>query len=323
MRSRLLLPLLLACALAAPGIAASSPPRTAAPAMRITILYDAFGGAPGLVPDWGFAALIEYGDLRILFDTGNDAAVFERNVRALGIDLQRLDFVVMSHRHGDHIAGLPVVLRRNPQVRVYAPRENFGVFGSSLPATFYRRDTSLPAEMRYFGGRPEEALRFGSAWPEARFVLVDTLTEVAPGVSLVSTVSRTPGTLELHELSLALRTPSGTVLIVGCSHPGIETIAKAASEGSPRIALVVGGLHLVTTPDSAISRIGAALRDEWHVRQIAPGHCTGEPAFAALRERFADDYLFAGLGTVLTRGSADSARWERRSTPRETHRPVR
>ena len=314
MRSRILLLPLLACALATPGTAAP-PAHSSAPAMRITILHDAFGATPGLTPDWGFAALIEYGTLRILFDTGNDAAVFEHNVRALGIDLGRLDFVVMSHRHGDHIAGLPVVLRRNPRVRVYAPRENFGVFGWSLPGTFYRRDTSLPSEMRYFGGRPRDELRFGSAWPEARFVLVDTLTQVAPGVTLVSTVSRTPGTLELRELSLALRTPSGTVLVVGCSHPGIEAIAQAASGGSTPIALVVGGLHLVNTPDSAITRIGAALRDAWQVRQMAPGHCTGEPAFAALRRRFGDDYLVAGLGTVLTRGSADAARWERRPAP--------
>jgi hypothetical protein len=182
MRSHAPLALLLACTLAAPG-AAAPPARTAAPAMRITILHDASGATPSLPPDWGFAALIEYGELRILFDTGNDAAVFERNVRTLGIDLGRLDFVIMSHRHGDHIAGLPVVLRKNPQVRVYAPRENFGVFGSSLPATFYRRDTSLPGEMRYFGGRPGEELQFGSAWPEARFVLIDTLTELSASPS--------------------------------------------------------------------------------------------------------------------------------------------
>jgi 7,8-dihydropterin-6-yl-methyl-4-(beta-D-ribofuranosyl)aminobenzene 5'-phosphate synthase len=317
MWSRLFLLLLLACAQPAPGMAAPAADSTAS-AMRITILNDAFGAASGLEPDWGFAALIEYGALRILFDTGNDADVFEHNVRALGIDLRQLDFVVMSHRHGDHIAGLPVVLRENPKVRIFAPREPFGVFGSSLPASFYRRDTSLPPEMRYFGGRPDAELGFGAAWSGAQFVLVDTLTEIAPGVSLVATVSRNPGTLELHELSLALRTPMGSVLIVGCSHPGIETIAKAATGGTSPIALVVGGLHLVTTPDSAIARIGTALRDAWHVRQIAPGHCTGEPAFAALRERFGGDYLFAGLGTVLARAPGDSGRWarvDRRSSP--------
>ena len=29
-------------------------------------------------------------------------------------------------------------------MKIYAPQENFGVFGASLPGTFYRRDESLP-----------------------------------------------------------------------------------------------------------------------------------------------------------------------------------
>jgi 7,8-dihydropterin-6-yl-methyl-4-(beta-D-ribofuranosyl)aminobenzene 5'-phosphate synthase len=95
---------------------ASSPLHTEAPA-RITILYDAFGGAPGLTQDWGFAALVEYQGHRILFDTGDNAAIFEHNVRALHVDLRHLDFAVISHRHGDHIAGLSYLLRVNPHGR--------------------------------------------------------------------------------------------------------------------------------------------------------------------------------------------------------------
>ena len=37
---------------------------------RVTILYDSFGNSPSLTMDWGFAALVEYGGKRILFDTG-------------------------------------------------------------------------------------------------------------------------------------------------------------------------------------------------------------------------------------------------------------
>ena len=40
---------------------------------RVTILYDAFGPPSSLVKDWGFAAFVEYGGKRVLFDTGNDA----------------------------------------------------------------------------------------------------------------------------------------------------------------------------------------------------------------------------------------------------------
>src|SRR5205809_506106 len=58
---------------------------------RVTILYDSFGKAPALTLDWGFAALVEYDGKRILFDTGNNARIFEHNVKALGVDLQKID----------------------------------------------------------------------------------------------------------------------------------------------------------------------------------------------------------------------------------------
>jgi 7,8-dihydropterin-6-yl-methyl-4-(beta-D-ribofuranosyl)aminobenzene 5'-phosphate synthase len=265
---------------------------------RVTILYDAFGGRPGLIRDWGFAALVEFGGRRILFDTGNNAETFARNVRALGVDLGRLDFVVISHRHGDHIAGLDSLLRINPGVRIYAPKEGFGVFGAALPGTFYRRDFTLPDSMRYFEGAAPEELRFGTPWPQANFTWVDSLTEVVPGVAIISTVSKTPGTLELRELSLALRTPQGLVLLVGCSHPGIEEILAASRPLNQRIDLIFGGLHLVNSPDTAVARISTSLRDHWQVARIAPGHCTGEPAFAELRRVFGAGYVYAGLGTV-------------------------
>ena len=80
--------------------------------------------------------------------------------------------------------------------------------------------------------------------------------------------------------------PEGLVLLVGCSHPGIETILQASRPWGDRVDLIFGGLHLVTSPDSAITRLATALHDQWRVDQIAPGHCTGEPAFAALRRVF-------------------------------------
>ncbi|HEX3273750.1 MAG TPA: MBL fold metallo-hydrolase [Gemmatimonadales bacterium] len=294
----LLLHELLSVVLAVSPLPSAPRPTPPPPTDRVTILYDAFGGRRGLTRDWGFAALIEYGGKRILFDTGNNADIFVRNVRALAVDLRRLDFVVVSHRHGDHTAGLNYLLRVNPHVKIYAPKEGFGVFGAALPGTFYRRDSTLPDSMRYFEAAAPDQLRFGTPWPEANFTWVDSLTEVAPGVAIISTVSKNPGTLELHELSLAIRTPAGLVLIVGCSHPGIETILEAARPWSDHVHLIFGGLHLVTSPDTTVTRVAAALHDRWRVDQIAPGHCTGEPAFAALQRLFGAHYVYAGLGTT-------------------------
>jgi 7,8-dihydropterin-6-yl-methyl-4-(beta-D-ribofuranosyl)aminobenzene 5'-phosphate synthase len=284
-----------------PGLSCLSPRASASPVPhpnRVVILYDAFGNHRGLTRDWGFAALVEYGGKRILFDTGNNADIFAHNVRALGLDLRRLDFVVVSHRHGDHVAGLNYLLQVNPHVKIYAPRENFGVFGSALPGTFYRRDPTLPDTMRYFNAAVREELRSGTPWPAANFTWVDSLTEVAPGVAIISTISNTPGTLELRELSLAIRTPKGLVLLVGCSHPGIETILDASRRWSDHVYLIFGGLHLVTSADTTVTRIATALHDTWRIDGIAPGHCTGEPAFAALKRLFGARYVYAGLGTV-------------------------
>lgn len=279
----------------------------AKPKSQITVIYDAFGKDTAMKKDWGFAALVEVGGKRILFDTGNDADTFAHNAKAKGVDLGKLDFVVLSHRHSDHMAGLGHVLAANPKVKIYAPKEGFGIFGSSLPSRFYRKSESLPPEMRYYDGQPPETMNFGTAWAGANFDALDKTTEIAPGVWINSLVSDAPGTKELRELSLAIDTPEGIVLLVGCSHPGIEAIVAEAAKINKKIHLVAGGFHLVVAPDEVINKVAAALRDTWKVERVAPGHCTGEPTFAALRQVFGNRYFYAGVGTVLRFGAEASA----------------
>lgn len=273
--------------------------KPAEPAQRITILYDAFGKIAAMKKDWGFAALVEVGGRRILFDTGNNPEVFAQNVAAARIDLGKLDFVVMSHRHGDHMGGLTYLLRKNPHVKIYAPQEGFGVYGGQLPGSFYRKDDALPQEMRYFDGKPPDTLKFGAAWPTANITLIDKTTEVAPGVTLIAQVSDAAGTKELKELSLAINTPDGIVVIVGCSHPGIESIVAEAATINPHIRFIAGGFHLVTAQDPAIDKAVAALHDTYKVDRIAPGHCSGEHTFSRVKQVFGDRYAYAGVGTVL------------------------
>ena len=270
---------------------------------QITVLYDAFGNSNSMTKDWGFAALVEYGGKRILFDTGNNAEIFAHNVEVKGIDLNQLDFAVVSHRHGDHTSGLNHLLKVNPKVKIYAPQENFGVFGAALPGTFYRRNNSLPTDMRYFDGKSPDTLRFGTPWPEANFTRITKTTEVAPGFYLILLNGTWGADLEVKEISLAIDTPDGIVLIVGCSHPTIEKIVEAAKNTINKpIHLVLGGTHLLPAKDDQITSIALSLRDTWGVRYIAPVHCTGEPAFAILKDAFGEHYVYAGLGTTVLLG---------------------
>ena len=287
------LPALAVVVLLVSGMAAAETPN------RITILYD-FGKSPTLTMDWGFAALVEYGGKRILFDTGNNAKIFEHNAKAVSVDLRNLDFVVVSHRHGDHMGGLAYLLKVNPTVKIYAPKERSGVYGDDQPSSaWYRKDASLPAEQRYYSGAPPVIIHMGEAWPGANFQLIDRNTEIAPGMYLIALVSDKPGTLELRELSLAICTPDGLVLVVGCSHPGVEHIMQEASAIDPHIQFLFGGLHQIQAPDPEVERIARVLHDQYKVDRIAPGHCTGEPEFAALKKTFGDHYLYAGAGSVV------------------------
>ena len=283
-----------------------NPPHTSAatasadPApVQLTILYDAFGKDSTMHKDWGYAALVDYGGKRILFDTGNNPDILAQNAKAKGIDLSKLDFVIMSHRHGDHMGGLSYVLSVSPKVSIYAPKESFGVYGAELPSTFYRKDPSLPSEQRYYNGTPPEVMRFGSAWPDAKFQLVDKNTEIATNIHLVTLVSDKQGTVELRELALVINTSDGLVFVVGCSHPGIDKIVESAAAINPRVHVIAGGFHLVAAPDPEIEKIITALHDRFRVEYVAPGHCTGEPAFTALKSAFGDHYIYAGLGTTL------------------------
>lgn len=272
-------------------------------AAQITILYDAFGKPSAMRKDWGFSAYVEYGGKRILFDTGNNSEIFAQNVKAKGIDLTNLDFAIVSHRHGDHTSGLNHLLSVNPKVKIYVPQENFGVFGAALPGTFYKGNDALPAEMRYFDGKPQERLRFGTPWIGGDFVWVTQTTEVAPGFHLILLSGKWGADLEVREISLAIDTPDGIVLIVGCSHPTIEKIVETAKTTLNKpIHLVVGGTHLLPAKDDQLKSIVMSLHDTWKVNYIAPAHCTGETAFAALKETFGDKYVYAGLGTTILVG---------------------
>lgn len=301
---------LLAWGCAGPGAGAPRPD-------RIVNLYDAFGrGVAGTTQDWGFSCLVDYRGTRILFDSGTRAEVFARNVQALGIDLTTVDFAVGSHAHADHLSGFDHLLRVHPRVKIFLPAD----FGVGAPVTFpfagpeTEAARTLPPEERYFGrieGKCEVASS-GRFWG-ADVEYVKGHREVSPGVTLIATDSALLGTFSryppnqdspklsgLPELSLALRTPAGEVVVVGCSHSGVEVIVRAAKDHLKReIDLVLGGFHLVPYGADEVRRVARAMRDELGVKRVAPAHCSGHLAFKEFRDLFGAKFEYAGLGAEV------------------------
>jgi 7,8-dihydropterin-6-yl-methyl-4-(beta-D-ribofuranosyl)aminobenzene 5'-phosphate synthase len=277
-------------------------------------LYDAFGYQKrGTILDWGFSALVRYNGKTILFDTGNSADGFEHNVKALGVDLNQVDIAVLSHRHYDHISGFDYMLRVKPAVKAYLPADE--ALGAPLHFTFSKDTkeslTGLPPEQLYFGGKTNSIdYKPGERFHGANAEFVGASREIAPGVHLIVTRSvmmgdfsayppNEPGHPDLAgfpELSLALKTEKGVVLITGCSHSKVEEIilATKAYLGS-HIELVEGGFHLFPYDGDYISKLARRMKDELGVRRVAPAHCTGNLAFKIFRDVYGENYNYAGV----------------------------
>jgi len=125
------------------------------PPNSILNLYDGFGyGKRGTTLDWGYSALIHYNGKTILFDAGNRTDVFEHNVKALGVDLSKVDIAVLFHYHADHFSGFGYLLRVNPHVRIYLPDEP--ELGAPIEFEFSNESKEdlqgIPPEELYFGG---------------------------------------------------------------------------------------------------------------------------------------------------------------------------
>ena len=269
---------------------------------RVTILNDAFGKRPDLEQDWGYSALIEFEGKRILFDTGDNIAVFRKNVESLHIDLTRLDMVIITHAHGDHTAGLRYVLSRNPKVKLYVPDDPYFT-GTVLPPAFLTADArpELSPEMRYFRGGPRPEPRGWAFWTDTNLTAISESTTIANHIHLVSLVSEKPAFKGLREISLVLDTPKGPVIFVGCSHPGIERIMAAATAQNPGtpVAMLVGGLHLLQDSPEQVEQTLDVLSNTYHVQTMSIGHCSGELAFLRVHQRWADRSLYAGLGETI------------------------
>ncbi|MEJ1222754.1 MBL fold metallo-hydrolase [Sediminicola sp. 1XM1-17] len=302
-------------------------PKTGVKEGSITNLYDAFGKNPTLTKDFGFSCITRYGGKTILFDSGSNADIFKSNTTNLGINLAQVDIVVVSHGHFDHLNGLDYLLHVNPKVKIYFPFDIF--WGAPVPFDATGQEPSvtdsLPRHMQYFDGESTKftVAQSGRFW-NADIAFVKSTQEILPGLTLVATTSPymgyfscypgksfVEGQFDTHkddckqtglpELSLSMSTDKGEVLLVGCSHSGVEhIIAETKKQTNNKIDLVYGGFHLLPFDRMQTTLLVDKIKDELQVRRVAPAHCTGHLAFKILEEHYGADYIYAGLGETIS-----------------------
>lgn len=272
--------------------------------LRITVLADNYVAVPNLLAEHGLSMLVEADDLRILFDTGQ-GRVLRSNADALGIRLEGLDAVVLSHGHYDHTGGLEILLRE------CAPSAVFLHPAALQPK--YARSNNPPHRSI---GIPESSHHALSAVP-GRAVWTKSATEVVPGVWCTGEIPRVPanGPSETgffldgdcrepdplaDDQALFIETRNGLVVIAGCTHAGVANTLDRVSEltGRHEVFAVAGGLHLWRAPHPALEASASALARR-NVRILAPCHCTGMGVISYLRARFQSLVKDVGVGTRL------------------------
>lgn len=273
--------------------------------MTITSLMDDYCPSRGLVAQHGLSIHIESGGHGILFDAGQDDLPL-RNAEALGIDLRRLDAVVLSHGHYDHAGGLAAFYEYlEPATPTLFVGEGYGAM---------RLSRSSGAEKDIGAALPRPAghdiapsvIRAPAGILPGLFVLPGA--PVIDGSEPVPRFRTRSGGVEDvdrfdDELSLAI-VGSGTVsVITGCAHRGIVNIVDQALRLFPgrRLGTLVGGFHMVDAPEDALERIAGRIADYGPI-SVRCGHCTGPGGFAALVRAMPGRVAWFACGARLTLG---------------------
>ncbi len=247
--------------------------------MRIVNLMEDTKGERGLLYEHGLSFYIETASHKVLADTGSGSAFIE-NAEKLGVDLTKVDTVIISHGHYDHAGGVLAFAKLNSNAKIYIHRNAVG--------DFYSMKTETP---KYIGIDPRIA-------PLPQIVFVDDDTVIDNELSLFTGVTgkkllpRGNALLKEkhgeffiqdefdHEMYLVVTQQSMKVLISGCAHKGIINILDRYSEiygGVP--THVISGFHTVNTEyrkeDIELIKETAKLLVKTNTRFYS-GHCTGD-----------------------------------------------
>lgn len=254
--------------------------------MKATVLVDNIGESP-LAGEWGLSIYIEYGNKKILLDTGS-SALFVKNAEAMDIPLENIDFGILSHAHYDHANGMEYFFERNRHAKFYLQK--------SCAENCYAHEEG---HFRYIG-IPENLL----AACHDRLIYVDGDAALCDGVYLVAHKRKhrekigereqmyqkknhafLPDNFD-HEQSLVFDTEKGLVIFSSCSHAGAADIINEVSETFPakRVFSLIGGFHLFNKTDEEILKLAEQIK-ETGITSIYTGHCTGDRAFGILKEK--------------------------------------
>jgi 7,8-dihydropterin-6-yl-methyl-4-(beta-D-ribofuranosyl)aminobenzene 5'-phosphate synthase len=274
--------------------------------LKITTLSENTADDLGLLAEWGLSIFVEADRANILLDAGQSISV-GHNAEALGIDLHKIDKIVLSHGHADHTGGLLNVLAQiGESVEVIAHPDVFAAkYGGKQEDK--RKDIGIPFKLR-------ELETLGAKFKFSKVPVIITRDIMTTGeVSMVTDFeqidldrffvkedSRWHSDELKDDLALIINTKPGLIVVLGCGHRGVINTLYHAQQltGRKEIRLVIGGCHLINTSEERIYRTIAALQ-ELNVQKIGVSHCTGQEASAIMSQTLGDRFFYNNACTRI------------------------
>lgn len=232
--------------------------------MRIKVLFDKTALDKDIHTGWGLSFLI--GE-RILFDTGEKGEWLLGNMRTLGVAIDKIEAVIISHDHWDHWGGLWEMLKEKKGLKVYA------CLGSGKE--FKDKVKELHGEL----------------------IEAERTTEITRDIYITGEIPGAYHGKYMPEQAAVLKTKNGLSVITGCAHPGILKMVEKIKTKFPSdpVYLVLGGFHLMESDKRAIE-IAAENFQKMGIIKAGPTHCSGDTAEEIFKKHYEGNFVAIKTG---------------------------
>lgn len=273
--------------------------------IKITTLAENTASS-GYLAEWGLSMYIEADGVNILFDAGAGIAV-AHNANLYGIDLTKVDKIVLSHGHHDHTGGLRDILKMiKKPVEVISHPDIWSLkYGRVQPGK--ERYAGMPFQRELLENL---GARFSMTTQPVKitdhFLTTGEIPMLTPYEKIDSWLfekkngEMLPDALK-DDLALVIDTEYGLVVILGCAHRGIINTLKQAQKitGKELIYAAIGGTHLLNADRPRLEKTATDLK-AMGVQYLGVSHCTGFRASAYLAEQFGDRFFLNNSGSQWT-----------------------
>ncbi len=213
--------------------------------MKIKLICEGSTTEDRKAENWGVSFLI---NKEILFDTFGKAEKLLLNIKKFGIDISKLEKIIISHDDWDHISGLWSILKINNKVQVCI-----------CPKT----KDEIKQRIKSYGAS-----------------IIENVEPIQISNNLYTTgqmYAKRDGSA-LYEQGVIIKTVTNTILLTGCAHPGIlEMVEHSNKKLKLNINCIVGGFHLKDKEELEIDNIVVKLMNIG-IKKVFPLHCTGKLA---------------------------------------------